>query len=76
MSDHNLYQKILDTLLVLRDTADHFRIRSAQDIKKLITSKLKALRREPKDLEQLYRLEAMITDLRNTFLLAKEESEA
>jgi len=73
MSDHKLYEKILDTLLTLRDTAEHFRIRSAQDIKKLIAAKLNAVRREPRDLELLYRLEAMITDLRTTFTVAKEE---
>ena len=76
MSDHKLYEKILDTLLTLRDTADHFRIRSAQDIKTLIASTLKAVRREPKDLQLLYRLEAMITDLRKTFVAAKEELDA
>jgi hypothetical protein len=76
MSDkHKLYEKILDTLLELRDTADHFRIRSAQDIKKLIWSKINGVR-EPKDLELLYRLEAMITDLRKTLISAKEEHEA
>jgi len=71
----DLYEKILDTLLELRDTADHFRIRSAQDIKKLIWSKMNGVR-EPKDLELLYRLEAMITDLRKTLIIAKEEFEA
>jgi hypothetical protein len=74
--DHKLYEKILDTLLNLRDTAEHFRIRSAQDIKKLIAAKMKAVRREPKDLQLLYTLEAMITDLRKTLIIAKEEFEA
>jgi hypothetical protein len=73
--DHKIYEKILDTLLQLRDTAEHFRIRSAQDIKKLIAAKMKGVR-EPKDLQQLYRLEAMITDLRKTLIIAKEEVEA
>ena len=75
MSDEP-YTKLLDTLLALRDTADHFRIRSAQDIKRLIAAKMKAVRREPRDLEQLYRLEAMITELRKTLIIAKEEHEA
>ena len=74
MTDHKLYEKILDTLLTLRDTAEHFRIRSAQDIKKLIAAKLKAVR-EPKDLQLLYKLEEMIGDLRKTFIIAKEELE-
>jgi len=72
--DHKLYEKILDTLLSLRDTAEHFRIRSAQDIKKLIWLKLNGVR-EPKDLQLLYKLEAMITDLRKTLIIAKEELE-
>lgn len=74
MSDEP-YTKLLDTLLALRDTADHFRIRSAQDIKKLIWSKLNGVR-EPKELQMLYKLEAMITDLRKTLIIAKEEFEA
>ena len=75
MSDHKLYEKLLDTLLTLRDTAEHFRIRSAQDNTKLIASKLKGVR-EPKDLQLLYRLETMIADLRQTFTVAKEDLEA
>ena len=70
-----LYGKVLDTLLELRDTADHFRIRSAHDIKRLIWSKLNGVR-EPKDLQLLYKLEAMITDLRQSLISAKEEAEA
>jgi len=72
---HKVYEKILDTLLELRDTAEHFRIRSAHDIKRLIWSKLNGVR-EPKDLQLLYKLEAMITDLRKTLIIAKEEHEA
>lgn len=74
MSDEP-YIKLLDTLLTLRDTADHFRIRSAQDNKKLIWSKLNGVR-EPKELQLLYKLEAMITDLRKSLISAKEEHEA
>jgi len=73
--DHKLYEKILDTLLTLRDTADHFRIRSAQDIKRLIWAKLNGVK-EPKDLQLLYKLEEMIADLRKTCIIAKEEFEA
>ena len=69
------YYKLFDTLLTLRDTADHFRIRSAQDLKKLIWSKLNGIR-EPKDLQILYKLEAMIADLRKALIIAKEEHEA
>ena len=58
MSDDDLYYKIFDTLRVLRDVRDDFSTYSAQDIKKLVASK----QRRP--LKKLYRLEAMITDLR------------
>ena len=75
MSDnHRVYEKLLNTLLELRDTAEHFRIRSAHDNTKLIAAKLKGVR-EPKDLQILYRLEAMITDLRKTLIIAKDELE-
>jgi hypothetical protein len=71
--DHKLYEKIVDILIVLRDTRENFIGYSASDIKKLIAAKMKAVRREPKALEQLYRLEAMITDLRKTLIIAKED---
>ena len=62
-----LYTKILDTLLTLRDTADYFRIRSAQDIKKLIHAKMIAkTEKEPKDLARLYALEKEIRELRES----------
>ena len=60
MSDDELYYKIFDTLRVLRDVRDEFMTYSAQDIKKLVASK----QRRP--LRQLYTLEAMIADLRET----------
>lgn len=69
--DHKLYEKIHDTLLTLKHTAEHFRIRSAEDIKKLIAAKLNGVR-EPMDLQLLYMLEAMITDLRKTLIIAKQ----
>jgi hypothetical protein len=74
MTDHKLYEKLFDILLVLRDTREHFHTYSAPDINRLIASKMKAVTmREPKALEQLYRLEAMITDLRETLIIAKSE---
>ena len=70
----NLYTKVLDTLLTLRDTAEHFKIRSAQDIKKLIKSKLEAKTlKEPRDLQTLYTLEKMISELRHEFEKVKAE---
>jgi hypothetical protein len=70
--DHKLYEKILDMMLVLRDLQEGFKTYSANDIKKLIAAKLKN-KREPATLQELYRLEAMITELRQTFVLAKDE---
>ena len=70
--DHKLYEKILDMMLVLRDLQDEFKTYSAQDIKKLIAAKMKN-KREPATLQELYRLEAMITELRLSFVLAKDE---
>jgi len=70
----DLYTKVLDTLLVLRYTAEHFKIRSAQDIKKLIKSKLESKTlKEPKDLQELYTLEKMICELRHEFERVKAE---
>ena len=73
--DHtdNLYYKIFDTLVVLRDVSDQFRTYSANDIKKLISSKINAKKRGPKDLELLFNLEAMIRDIRESFIVAKNE---
>ena len=66
------YDKILNILLTLRDTAEHFKIRSAQDIKKLIKAKMDAKTlKEPKDLGKLYELEKMIADLRESLAAAK-----
>ena len=66
------YEKILNTLLTLRDTAEHFKIRSAQDIKKLINAKMTAkTQKEPKDLGILYALEKEIRELREAMDLEK-----
>jgi len=65
----DLYIKFLDMKITLRDAHAHFHTYSAQDIKKLIASKMKSIR-EPKALQQLYELEREITDLR----LALEEA--
>jgi hypothetical protein len=70
--DHKLYEKFLDTKLVLRDVYDHFRTYSANDIKKLIDSKMNSVN-EPKALRHLYKLELMIADLRMSTAIAKEE---
>jgi hypothetical protein len=66
MDDDKLYGKILDVLLVLRDTAEKFRGYSASDIKKLIAAK-----REPTDLRILYLLADMIDEVRARFELSR-----
>ena len=75
MSD-KLYEKILNILLTLRDVREHFHTYSAQDIKRLIDSKMAAKMREPKALAQLYELEKLIANLRETFTEAKDERAA
>jgi hypothetical protein len=72
LPDHKLYEKFFDMKLVLRDLQDQLKTYSAQDIKKLIAAKLKN-KREPAHLQELYRLEAMITELRRAFVVAKDE---
>lgn len=75
MSGEDPYNKILNILLSLRDTAEHFKIRSAQDIKKLIQAKMTAKTlKEPKDLAALYALEKEIRELREVMELEKEKS--
>jgi hypothetical protein len=69
----SLYNKILDMLLVLRDVSYDFKTYSANDIKKLIASKLKAKKKDPKNLQALYNLEMMIRDIREEFIVAKNE---
>ena len=58
-------------LLVLRDTRERFSTYSASDIKALIASKMKAVKREPVALQELYRLERMISEVRLSFEDAK-----
>ena len=69
----SLYYKIFDTMLILKDVSYIFQTYSATDIKKLIATKLKAKKRGPKDLEALYNLEMMIRNIREEFIVAKNE---
>ena len=69
----DLYEKFFDTLLVLRDVRERFQTYSASDIKALIASKMKAIKKEPKALEHLYLLEKMIGELREALITAKDE---
>jgi len=63
-----LYPQILDILVTLNAVNNRFTPFSAQDIKKLIAAKLKAKKeKEPEHLQHLYKLEAMIRELRESF---------
>jgi hypothetical protein len=64
------YDKIFDILLMLRDTREHFQTYSASDIKKLIASKRKLA------LKRLYKLESMITDLRESLIIEDDHASA
>ena len=71
-----LYEKLFNTLLYLRDAREHFRTYSAQDIKKLIHSKMAAKTlKEPKALGELYALEKEIRELREAMELEKARSQ-
>jgi hypothetical protein len=71
--EDSLYYKIFDTMLVLKDVSYIFKTYSATNIKNLISSKLKAKKRGPKDLQALYNLEMMIRNIREEFIIAKNE---
>ena len=60
-----LYPKLLDTTLVLRDTQEHFKTYSAQDLVKLIRSALQNKRKEPEGMKLLYDLEKRIAEIRH-----------
>jgi len=71
--DHKLYEKILDIFLSLRDLRDQFQCYSANDIKKLIASKMKMKSlREPAALRELYMLETAIRNLRESMESARD----
>jgi hypothetical protein len=71
MSTEDLYTKLFNILLVLRDTRDHFRAYSATDIKSLIKRGVESKTKVPKPLKDLYELEKIISDLRNAFLIER-----
>jgi hypothetical protein len=60
------YDKLFDILITVRDTREHFKCYSANDLKKLLASKKK------KALDKLYILESMITDLRESLIIENE----
>ena len=68
MTDKELYGQVWDILVTLNAVNNTFTPFSAQDIKGLITAKLKAkTNKDPRHLEQLYKLEGMIRELRESF---------
>ena len=72
MTDKELYGKVWDILVTLNAVNNTFTPFSAQDIKGLIAAKLKAKTdKEPKYLEQLYKLECMIRELRESFAVER-----
>ena len=72
MADKELYGQVWDILVTLNAVNDTFTPFSAQDIKRLIAAKLKAKTdKEPKHFEQLYKLESMIRELRESFAVER-----
>ena len=68
MTEKELYGQIWDILVTLNAVNNTFTPFSAQDIKGLIAAKLKAkTNKDPRHLEQLYKLEGMIRELRESF---------
>jgi len=68
-----LYNKILDTKIILRDAQQHFLGYSANDIKKLVNSGLTAKRGTPSGLKLLYELEQQIANLRLEFIMVRDK---
>jgi len=73
MADTNdIYPKLLDTLLVLRDTAEIFRIYSAQDMKRIIEAAVSNKKKMPAGIQALYDLEQRIAATRAAIDVARE----
>ena len=74
--DTKLYEKLLDIFLSLRDLRDYFQCYSANDIKKLIASKMKMKTlHEPAALQKLYMLETAIRNLRESMEMSRVASQ-
>jgi len=72
MTEKELYGQLWDILVTLNAVNNTFTPFSAQDIKGVIAAKLKAKTdKEPKHLEQVYKLEGMIRALREAFAEVK-----
>ena len=66
------YVQLFTILLTLRDLRDHFRTYSANDIKSLI--KRASTGKKPKPLKDLYILEQLIHELRETFSIMENSA--
>ena len=72
MTEKELYGQVWDILVTLNAVNNTFTPFSAQDIKGLIAAKLKAkTNKDPRYLEQLYKLESMIRELRESFAVER-----
>lgn len=72
MAEKELYGKLWDILVALNAVNNTFTPFSAQDIKGVIATKLAAkTNKDSKYLEQLYKLERMIREMREAFDAAK-----
>ena len=72
MADKELYGQLLDILVTLNAVNSTFTPFSAQDIKGVVAAKLKAkTNKDSKYLDQLFKLEGMIRELRESFDKAK-----
>jgi hypothetical protein len=74
-AEDKLYGELCNMMLLLRDVAYEFKCYSANDIKKLIASKMKAVR-EVNALKHLYQLEEAIGALRCSFSAARAAAAA
>jgi Mg2+ and Co2+ transporter CorA len=72
MADNQIYSKLLDILIVIKQDADHFKPYSAQNLTKMIDASIHNKRREPEGIQRLYSLEKRITEVRE--LLAEQKT--
>jgi hypothetical protein len=68
----DIYSKLLDARLVLRDTAEYFRIYSAQDMNRLIEAAIHNKKKVPAGIKALYDLEQRIMAVRAAIDAARE----
>jgi hypothetical protein len=74
MADSDIYLKLFDTRLVLRDTAEFFRIYSAEDLKSLVHAALHNKKKMPAGIQKLYELERRIAEVRAAISLERDDA--